>query len=90
MLNYFKNNVINYLTRSLNKINEPKNLLISDSFVNWKILVEYTMSSKFLVTPKQRLNANLKLICFPYAGGGVATYSSWVEHLQNNIELSIV
>ncbi|MFT6195127.1 MAG: hypothetical protein ACJASU_002037 [Cognaticolwellia sp.] len=32
--NDLKKNVINYLTRSLNKINEPKNLLISDSFVN--------------------------------------------------------
>ena len=38
VLNYFKKNVINYLTRFLNKINEPKDLLISDSFVNWKIL----------------------------------------------------
>lgn len=32
-------NVINYLTRSLNKINEPKYLLILDSVVNWKLLV---------------------------------------------------
>jgi hypothetical protein len=27
VLNYFKKNVMNYLTRSLNRINEPKNLL---------------------------------------------------------------
>jgi len=40
VINYFKKNVINYLTRSLKKINDPEGLFISDSFVNWKILPE--------------------------------------------------
>ena len=32
----------------------------------------------------------MKLICFPYAGGGIATYSSWVKHIPDNIEVCIV
>jgi surfactin synthase thioesterase subunit len=47
-------------------------------------------SPKCLVTPKQRPNADVKLICFPYAGGSVATYSTWVKNLPDNVELSIV
>ncbi|TMP43891.1 thioesterase [Pseudoalteromonas citrea] len=46
--------------------------------------------SQWYVTPKQRLNADVKLICFPYAGGGVAVYHSWADILPDNIELSIV
>jgi medium-chain acyl-[acyl-carrier-protein] hydrolase len=51
---------------------------------------KYVTLPKCLVTPKKRPNADLKLICFPYAGGGVSTYSTWVEHLPVNVELSIV
>ncbi len=50
--NYFKKNVIDYLIRSLNKINEPKDLLISDSFVNWKIL--FPQKARYRVTPTIR------------------------------------
>ena len=36
---------------------------------------------------RQNPNANLRLFCFPYAGGGASTFSSWSESLTSNVEI---
>lgn len=46
--------------------------------------------SKWCVTPKPRPNADVKLICFPYAGGGVSVFYPWVDLLPDNVELNII
>lgn len=47
-------------------------------------------NNKCLVTPNPKPNAKVKLICFPYAGGGISTYNTWAKHLPENVELTIV
>jgi len=42
---------------------------------------------KWFVNPKPRPNAQLRIICFPYAGGNAATYNQWPEHLYDNVEV---
>ena len=42
------------------------------------------------MTPKLRPNAQVKLICFAYAGGGVSVYLPWANKLSDNVELNIV
>jgi medium-chain acyl-[acyl-carrier-protein] hydrolase len=37
--------------------------------------------------PRHRLNASLRLFCFPYAGGGVAPYYAWTNLIHPEIEL---
>ena len=46
--------------------------------------------SKWCVTPKPRPHADVKLICFPYAGGGVSVFYPWVDLLPDNVELNII
>ncbi len=48
------------------------------------------LDTKWFVIPKPNPHADLRLICFPYAGGSATTYMSWVKHLPQNIELVIV
>jgi medium-chain acyl-[acyl-carrier-protein] hydrolase len=48
------------------------------------------MKSKWFVIPKPNTNADLKLICFPYAGGGASTYIPWIKDLPYNVELIII
>ena len=43
--------------------------------------------SKWFVNPLPRPNADLRLICFPYAGGNAATFTPWVKQLAGNTEL---
>lgn len=42
---------------------------------------------KWCVTPKPNPSAKIRLFCFPYAGGGPATFSGWERSLPKNIEL---
>ncbi len=44
----------------------------------------------WLIKPKPRQHAAVKLLCFPYAGGGAAVYQSWAERLPDAVELNIV
>ena len=44
----------------------------------------------WLVTHKPRPEAQMRLICFPYAGGGAPIYASWPDHLPTNIEVIAV
>jgi len=48
------------------------------------------MQSMILSIPKLRPDASIRLVCFPYAGGGSATYLPWQHHLDSNVELVIV
>lgn len=45
------------------------------------------IKSKWFVTPKANPDAKLRLHCFPYSAGNASTYTSWVEHLSEDIEL---
>jgi medium-chain acyl-[acyl-carrier-protein] hydrolase len=49
-----------------------------------------TMFSSLIFFPKPRPNALVRLICFSYAGGSSATYLSWQNDLDSNIELAVV
>ena len=46
--------------------------------------------NKWFVIPKPNINADLKLICFPYAGGSASTFLPWIKNLPNNVELIII
>jgi surfactin synthase thioesterase subunit len=48
------------------------------------------LDNKWFVIPKPNPNADLRLICFPYAGGSATIYMSWVKFLPKNVELVIV
>ena len=43
--------------------------------------------SKWFVNPHPRPNADLRLICFPYAGGNASSFTPWLKQLDTNIEL---
>jgi surfactin synthase thioesterase subunit/acyl carrier protein len=44
----------------------------------------------WLVFPRPRPSASIRLLCFPFAGGGATVYRPWVEHLHPSIELVAV
>lgn len=46
--------------------------------------------SAWFVIPRHNTNACIRLFCFPYAGGGVATYVDWAQWLHPAIELVAV
>ena len=46
--------------------------------------------STWFVNPAPRHNADLRIICFPYAGGNSSTYTPWIKLLPENIELIAV
>jgi medium-chain acyl-[acyl-carrier-protein] hydrolase len=48
------------------------------------------MNNKWFVIPKPNINAELKLICFPYAGGSASTFLPWAKMLPSNVELIII
>lgn len=48
------------------------------------------MKNKWVVTPGPLANADIKLLCFPYAGGGVHIYFPWRHSLPPNVELNII
>jgi hypothetical protein len=41
----------------------------------------------WLIFPEPNAAASLRLFCFPFAGGGAATFRSWARHLDSRIEL---
>ncbi|KGJ86793.1 thioesterase II family protein [Colwellia psychrerythraea] len=48
------------------------------------------VNNKWFVRPNPNPTADLRLICFPYAGGSSTTYLSWVKELPKNVELVII
>ncbi len=47
-------------------------------------------SSQWVFRPKPNPQAQLRLFCFPYSGGGAAVFRTWAEYLPNDIELCAV
>jgi medium-chain acyl-[acyl-carrier-protein] hydrolase len=45
---------------------------------------------KWFIVPKPNPNAEIKLFCFPYAGGSSYTFQSWPQHISRNIEVVII
>jgi medium-chain acyl-[acyl-carrier-protein] hydrolase len=48
-----------------------------------------TPLSPWLVCPAPRPHAQASLVCFPFAGGGVAAFAGWGRQLDPRIELHI-
>lgn len=48
------------------------------------------MNNQWIIKPKPAPNAQVKLLCFPYAGGGVSVYYPWKDKLPEDVELNIV
>lgn len=48
------------------------------------------MNSQWFVIPKRVYAPRIRLICLPYAGGGVGTYQSWAAQLPDGVELVAV
>src|SRR5689334_4415091 len=43
--------------------------------------------SNWLINFKQNARADLRLFCFPYAGGTAAIFRSWADSLPPNIDM---
>lgn len=48
------------------------------------------MDSQWFFIPKKVYSPSIRLICLPYAGGGVRTYQSWAAQLPEGVELVAV
>ncbi len=44
----------------------------------------------WIVRPQPRPDARIRLVCFPYAGGGASAFKDWAELMPAEIELCIV
>ena len=47
-------------------------------------------ANPWIVRPRPNPGAALRLICFPFAGGGASTFSTWPAELPGNIEVVAV
>lgn len=46
--------------------------------------------SPWVLRPRRRDDARLRLFCFPYAGGGASTYRGWVNRLPEDVECCLI
>ncbi|MDQ3174816.1 MAG: thioesterase domain-containing protein, partial [Acidobacteriota bacterium] len=44
-------------------------------------------TSPWLTLPKSNPHANMRLFCFPYAGGGVHVFRAWADNLPKTVEV---
>jgi surfactin synthase thioesterase subunit/NAD(P)-dependent dehydrogenase (short-subunit alcohol dehydrogenase family) len=49
-----------------------------------------TLANGWLVVPRPRAAARIRLVCFPYAGGGPPAFQSWASEVPPSIELGIL
>ncbi|BBM00791.1 thioesterase II family protein [Microbulbifer sp. GL-2] len=48
------------------------------------------MSNHWLVQPRKRHDAEIRVFCLPYAGGGVGTYIGWAKELSLGAEMNAI
>jgi medium-chain acyl-[acyl-carrier-protein] hydrolase len=46
--------------------------------------------SDWVIFPQPKAQARLRLFCFPYAGGGAASFRKWAVNLPSEIEICLV
>lgn len=46
-----------------------------------------TNTRSYITRPRARPDATLRLLCFPYAGGGTSIYNAWLDALPEHIEV---
>ena len=47
----------------------------------------YTDNDTWILCPNPRLNAKLRLFCFPYAGGGASIFRNWSQFFSEAVEI---
>lgn len=53
-------------------------------------MINHNTQGKWLITPGNTSSPDVRMFCFPYAGGNASTYLKWHELLPRNWELNIV
>lgn len=48
------------------------------------------MSDELFFVAKAVINPRVRIFCFPFAGGGITTYLSWVHDFADDVELVLV
>ena len=51
---------------------------------------EKGLNERIFVFPRRVAKPKLRIFCFPYAGGSITSYYSWVKHFNKDIELVFV
>lgn len=46
--------------------------------------------NSWIICPQPNPQANLRLFCFPYAGGSTAIFRTWPNNLPSNVEICTV
>jgi medium-chain acyl-[acyl-carrier-protein] hydrolase len=55
-----------------------------------KVMPESTITERWLFCRAPNPTARVKLICLPYAGGGVTPFHAWPNFLPRDVEVSVV
>jgi len=51
---------------------------------------ELPRERKWLIAPRPKPGAKARLFCFPYAGGGLVSFRSWSQLLDDSVEVVVV
>lgn len=63
---------------------------MGDSHVNYASRIPERTRSRWLARSVEKRAANIRLFCFPYAGGGITTFRSWQSLLPESIDVALV